>query len=38
MNEIDVDTDGDHAPIADQPRNIIDTVLVDPVIIIRFAA
>ena len=21
---------GDHAPIADQPRNIIDTVLVDP--------
>ena len=26
----DVDTDGDHAPIADQPRNIIDTVLVDP--------
>jgi len=30
MNEIDVDTDGDHAPIADQPRNIVDTVVVDP--------
>jgi hypothetical protein len=30
MNEIDVDTDGDHAPIADQPRNIIDMVVVDP--------
>jgi hypothetical protein len=30
MNEIDVDTDGDHAPIADQPRNIINTVVVDP--------